>query len=149
MRKRIVYLLLSIGLFSSCAQQDISFTRKMEPVNFSQVTITDRFWKPRLETHAATTLGVCIEQCELATNRVRNFAIAAKVIPGEFEGLVYDDSDLYKMIEGVSYSLSNHSIPALEAKIDCRLYLKSTNGRWLSDDLLYIGRHESALDRYG
>ena len=53
MRKRIVYLLLSIGLFSSCAQQDISFTRKMEPVNFSQVTITDRFWKPRLETHAA------------------------------------------------------------------------------------------------
>ena len=109
MRKRIVYLLLSIGLFSSCAQQDISFTRKMEPVNFSQVTITDRFWKPRLETHAATTLGVCIEQCELATNRVRNFAIAAKVIPGEFEGLVYDDSDLYKMIEGVSYSLTNHS----------------------------------------
>jgi DUF1680 family protein len=118
MRKRIVYLLLSIGLFSSCAQQDISFTRKMEPVNFSQVTITDRFWKPRLETHAATTLGVCIEQCELATNRVRNFAIAAKVIPGEFEGLVYDDSDLYKMIEGVSYSLTNHSNPALEAKID-------------------------------
>lgn len=118
MRKRIVYLLLSIGLFSSCAQQDISFTRKMEPVNFSQVTITDRFWKPRLETHAGTTLGVCIEQCELATNRVRNFAIAAKVIPGEFEGLVYDDSDLYKMIEGVSYSLTNHSNPALEAKID-------------------------------
>ena len=118
MRKRIVYLLLSIGLFSSCAQQDISFTRKMEPVNFSQVTITDRFWKPRLETHAAATLGVCIEQCELATNRVRNFAIAAKVIPGEFEGLVYDDSDLYKMIEGVSYSLTNHSNPALEAKID-------------------------------
>ncbi|WP_303208471.1 glycoside hydrolase family 127 protein [Bacteroides oleiciplenus] len=118
MRKRIVYLLLSIGLFSSCAQQDISFTRKMEPVNFSQVTITDQFWKPRLETHAATTLGVCIEQCELATNRVRNFAIAAKVIPGEFEGLVYDDSDLYKMIEGVSYSLTNHSNPALEAKID-------------------------------
>lgn len=118
MRKRIVYLLLSIGLFSSCAQQDMSFTRKMEPVNFSQVTITDRFWKPRLETHAATTLGVCIEQCELATNRVRNFAIAAKVIPGEFEGLVYDDSDLYKMIEGVSYSLTNHSNPALEAKID-------------------------------
>jgi len=118
MRKRIVYLLLSIGLFSSCTQQDISFRRKMEPVNFSQVTITDQFWKPRLETHAATTLGVCIEQCEHATNRVRNFAIAAKVIPGEFEGLVYDDSDLYKMIEGVSYSLTNHGNPALEAKID-------------------------------
>ena len=118
MIKKIAYLLLVTGLFCSCARQETTFTRQMEPVNFSQVTITDQFWKPRLETHAATTLGVCIDQCEHATNRVRNFAIAAKVIPGKFEGLVYDDSDLYKMIEGVSYSLRNHSNPALEAKID-------------------------------
>ena len=98
MIRRFIYLLVSIWVFSSCTQQDVPFLRKMEPVNFSQVTITDQFWKPRLEMHAATTLGVCIEQCEHATHRVRNFAIAAGVIPGKFEGLVYDDSDLYKMI---------------------------------------------------
>lgn len=118
MIRRFIYLLVSIWVFSSCTQQDVPFLRKMEPVNFSQVTITDQFWKPRLETHAATTLGVCIEQCEHATHRVRNFAIAAGVIPGKFEGLVYDDSDLYKMIEGVAYSLKNQDNPTLEAKID-------------------------------
>lgn len=61
MIRRFIYLLVSIWVFSSCTQQDVPFLRKMEPVNFSQVTITDQFWKPRLETHAATTLGVCIE----------------------------------------------------------------------------------------
>ena len=55
MIRRFIYLLVSIWVFSSCTQQDVPFLRKMEPVNFSQVTITDQFWKPRLETHAATT----------------------------------------------------------------------------------------------
>lgn len=119
MIRKTIYLLASLCLLSSaCAQQRKSFSRKMEPINFSQIEITDHFWKPRLETHAHTTLGVCIEQCEKATNRVKNFAVAAKVIPGEFQGLVYDDSDLYKMIEGVAYSLTNHKNAALEAKMD-------------------------------
>lgn len=118
MIRRFFYLLVSIWVLSSCTQQDVPFLRKMEPVNFSQVTITDQFWKPRLEIHAATTLDVCIEQCEHSTHRVRNFAIAAGVIPGKFEGLVYDDSDLYKMIEGVAYSLKNQDNPTLEVKID-------------------------------
>ena len=106
-------------LLAGCVSQPASRqVRKMEPVNFSQVSIEDDFWKPRLETHASTTLQVCIDQCENATNRVNNFAIAAGVREGKFEGLVYDDSDLYKMIEGVAYSLTNHPNPALEAKID-------------------------------
>ena len=106
-------------LLAGCVSQPASRqVRKMEPVNFSQVSIEDDFWKPRLETHASTTLQVCIDQCENATNRVNNFAITAGVREGKFEGLVYDDSDLYKMIEGVAYSLTNHPNPALEAKID-------------------------------
>lgn len=114
-----VIILLSIILFSvSCSSDNNKLVRKMEPVNFSKIEINDAFWKPRLHTHANTTLQVCIDQCENQTNRVRNFAIAAGVIPGEFQGLVYDDSDLYKMIEGVAYSLTNHKNPGLEAKID-------------------------------
>ena len=116
--KKTVYLLAGLGVMCACAEQKVSLVRQMEPVNFSQVTITDQFWKPRLETHANTTLKVCIDQCENATNRVRNFAIAAGALPGAFEGLVYDDSDLYKMIEGVAYSLTNHRNMALEAKMD-------------------------------
>lgn len=116
--KETIYLLVGMGVLCACAEQKTALVRQMEPVNFSQVEITDNFWKPRLETHATTTLGVCIDQCEHATNRVRNFAIAAKAIPGAFQGLVYDDSDLYKMIEGVAYSLTNHKNAALEGKMD-------------------------------
>lgn len=47
-----------------------------------------------------------------------NFAIAGGLEKGEFQGLFYDDSDLYKMIEGCAYSLTNNPNPALEARID-------------------------------
>lgn len=109
---------LVVLLLAGCASQSHYQMRKMEYVNFSQVSIEDNFWKPRLETHASTTVQVCIDQCENVTNRVNNFAIAAGVRKGEFKGLVYDDSDVYKVIEGIAYSLINHPNPILEAKID-------------------------------
>lgn len=116
---RLILACLGGILLTGCTSQPISHqVRKMEPVNFSQVSIEDNFWKPRLDIHASTTLQVCIDQCENATNRVNNFAIAAGACEGEFKGLVYDDSDLYKMIEGVAYSLTNHPNSFLEAKID-------------------------------
>ena len=46
--------------------------------------------------------------------RVKNFAIAGGLEQGEFKGVFFDDSDLYKMIEGCSYSLINHPNPDLE-----------------------------------
>ena len=51
---------------------------KMEPVNFSQVTITDNFWKPKLEKVATKTLAACIYQTEVATPRIRNFEKVAR-----------------------------------------------------------------------
>ena len=116
---KLILVCLGGLFFTGCTIQSTSQkVRKMEPVNFFQVSIEDSFWRPRLDTHASTTLRVCIDQCENATARVKNFAIAAGVQKGKFEGLVYDDSDLYKMIEGAAYSLTNHPDPALEAKID-------------------------------
>lgn len=108
----------SAGMLScGTGQKDASF-QKNEPVNFSQVKITDDFWLPRIDKHAEVTLPACIRQCEVETQRVKNFAIAGGMEQGEFKGLVYDDSDLYKMIEGCSYSLMNHPNPELEKKLD-------------------------------
>jgi len=98
-------------------EKEVPF-QKNNPVNFSQVKITDDFWLPRLKTHAAVTLPACIYQCEHETQRIKNFAIAAGMEEGEFKGLVYDDSDLYKMLEGASYSLMNNPNPQLESKLD-------------------------------
>jgi len=112
-------MLLSLYGMVSCTstQKEVPF-QKNDPVNFSQVKITDDFWLPRLKTHAAVTLPACIYQCEYETQRIKNFAIAAGMEEGEFKGLVYDDSDLYKMLEGASYSLMNNPNPQLESKLD-------------------------------
>lgn len=117
--KQLTLLLIASAGLAGCStvRQDAPF-QKNEPVDFSQVKITDDFWLPRIDKHAEVTLPACIRQCEVETQRVKNFAIAGGLEPGEFKGLVYDDSDLYKMIEGCSYSLMNHPNPGLEKKLD-------------------------------
>lgn len=57
-----------------------------ELVSFSQVTITDNFWKPRIEQVATTTLEACIYQTEVKTARIRNFEIVGGTRQGKFEG---------------------------------------------------------------
>ena len=99
--------------------------RKFEPVNFSQVTITDSFWKPTMDKVATTTLQACIYQTEVKTSRIRNFEKVArnKNLPAgqageKHEGIFYDDSDVYKALEAIAYSLKNHPDAALEKKAD-------------------------------
>ncbi len=79
--------------------------QKIEPVSFAQVNITDNFWKPRMTQVATTTLPACIYQTEIKTSRIRNFEIVAGTRKGKFEGIFYDDSDVYKALEAISYSL--------------------------------------------
>lgn len=117
--KRFAYLLIiAVGLCACNTPEKRTTFQKNEPVNFSHVKIEDTFWLPRINKHAEVTLPACLYQCEVETQRIKNFAIAAGMENGEFKGLVYDDSDLYKMIEGCSYSLMNHPNPELEKKID-------------------------------
>jgi len=91
---------------------------KMEPVNFSQVTITDSFWKPKLDKVATKTLSACIYQTEVATPRIRNFEKVARKKGEKHEGIFYDDSDVFKALEAMAYSLKNHPNPEMEKKCD-------------------------------
>jgi DUF1680 family protein len=91
--------------------------KMITPVDFSHVKITDGFWAPRLHSHATTTLAVCIDQIENQTGRIRNFENAAKG-EGEHSGIFFDDSDVYKALEGIAYTLANHPDPELERKAD-------------------------------
>jgi DUF1680 family protein len=91
--------------------------KMITPVDFSHVKITDDFWAPRLHSHATTTLAVCIDQIENQTGRIRNFENAAKG-EGEHSGIFFDDSDVYKALEGIAYTLANYPDPELERKAD-------------------------------
>lgn len=91
--------------------------KPIEHVNFSHVDITDSFWKPRIDRHVTNTLPACIDQIENKTGRMRNFINAAKH-SGKHSGIFYDDSDVYKAMEGMAYSLSSRHNDSLEAKLD-------------------------------
>jgi DUF1680 family protein len=95
-----------------------SFSQKMEPVNFSQVEIQDNFWKPKIDIVSSVTLPVCINQTEIKTPRIRNFEKVAAKRGEKHEGIFYDDSDVYKALEAIAYSLKNHPDPVLEKKAE-------------------------------
>lgn len=82
-------------------------------VPFTHVQIKDSFWLPRLHTNRDVTIPYAFKKCE-ETGRVSNFAKAAGTRPGKFEGIAYNDSDVFKVIEGAAYSLSTFPNPDLE-----------------------------------
>lgn len=110
-------LLAALPLLAACGAAE-GHTQAPEAVNFAKVEIRDSFWLPRIIRLADTTLPACLDQCEFHTGRIHNFAVAAGLEEGEFQGIFYDDSDVYKMIEGCAYSLMNHPDSALEARLD-------------------------------
>ncbi|MBO4944739.1 MAG: glycoside hydrolase family 127 protein, partial [Muribaculaceae bacterium] len=89
----------------------------IDPVDFSHVKIQDDFWSPRLVKHKTATLPVCIDQIENQTGRMQNFINASRG-EGEHSGIFFDDSDVYKALEGIAYSLINNPDTALEKKAD-------------------------------
>ncbi|MEP6466296.1 MAG: beta-L-arabinofuranosidase domain-containing protein [Parafilimonas sp.] len=86
-------------------------------VGFSDVVVTDHFWKPKIDLVATKSLEACIYQTEIATPRIQNFINAAKH-SGKFQGIYYDDSDVYKALEAMSYSLKNHPDTSIENTAD-------------------------------
>ncbi|MCH7871779.1 MAG: glycoside hydrolase family 127 protein, partial [Planctomycetes bacterium] len=90
---------------------------RLSPVPFTDVRIKSEFWSPRLETNRGTTVPFVFEQCE-KTGRISNFAKAGGLEQGEHEGYFFNDSDVYKAIEGASYSLSVYPDPELEKYLD-------------------------------
>jgi hypothetical protein len=92
--------------------------KKMEALSFSKVVIQDNFWKPRINTVSKVTIPVCIEQTEVKTPRIRNFEKVAAKKGEKHEGIYYDDSDVYKALEAIAYSLYNYPDKVLEKKAD-------------------------------
>jgi len=114
--RRKKYLFPLLLLICACAGKEQQ-QKLITPVPFSKVKIEDGFWSPRLQAHKDVTLAVCIDQIENQTGRIRNFENAA-LGKGEHSGIFFDDSDVYKALEGMACSLQNHPDLVLEAKCD-------------------------------
>jgi uncharacterized protein len=114
MRKKTA---LAISLLAITSAQSQSSLQKLFPVSYSQVTVTDAFWQPKMQTVATATLEACVNYTQNKTGRIRNFEKAASH-SGKHEGIYYDDSDVYKAIEAIAYSLKNHPDATLQKNTD-------------------------------
>ena len=89
----------------------------IQPVPFTAVHVQSEFWTPRLETNRLTTVWYDFKRCE-ETGRIDNFAKAGGLMKGDFKGIPFDDSDVYKVIEGAAYSLAIQPDGKLDKYLD-------------------------------
>ena len=87
------------------------------PVPFTSVTIQDKFWKPRIDTAVNVTIPYDFAKCE-ETGRIDNFAKAGGLMEGPHKGIFYDDSDVFKVVEGAAYALQIAPKQELESYVD-------------------------------
>ena len=88
----------------------------IRPVEFTRVALDDTFWQPRIETNRRVTIPHALRMIE-ETGRVDNFRKAARLMKGPFRGSRYDDSDVFKVMEGAAYSLRLRPDPVLHDKL--------------------------------
>ncbi len=117
-----IALMLSCILFSiiSLSQKKDKSNNKdypYQPVSFTNVRFTDNFWLPRLDTNRKITIPFDFKKSE-ETHRIDNFVVAGGLKEGSFIGIRYNDSDVFKIMEGAAYSLNNHPDPELEKYMD-------------------------------
>jgi DUF1680 family protein len=100
----------------------------VQPVPFTAVRVTGGFWHDKQETNRTVTVPFALQQCE-ESKRVLNFDLAAETMRRRAAGeqtfqntpptiYPFDDTDVYKAIEGASYVLSMAPDAALEQKLD-------------------------------
>ena len=124
----IATLFLMAGTLTGLAQSGYPYTQ----VPFTSVKITpNTFWGDRIQAAREVTIPLAFSKCE-SEHRYKNFEMAAYTLqhPGhaglqtpewdvsKFMGFSFDDTDVYKTIEGASYVLQTFPDEKLKAYID-------------------------------
>ncbi len=148
--KRILTFFCLVSLLSgqAVAQSGYPFTQ----VPFTSVKITpNTFWGDRIKAAREVTIPLAFSKCE-SEHRYKNFEMAAYTLqhPGhtglqtkdwdvsKFMGFSFDDTDVYKTIEGASYVLQTYPDAKLKAYIDSVLDVVSAAQE--PDGYLYTAR---------
>lgn len=122
----------------------------VSPVPFTKVSLSDSYWLPRILTNTNVTIPIAFKQSE-ETGRIKNFEIAGGKAKGRFcSKYGFDDSDVFKIIEGAAYSLMVHPDPVLENYLDS--LIATIAGAQEPDGYIYTNRTimgDSALPMAG
>ena len=135
--KRLFTLTMSVLLITAgCMAKSKTVTRSngypIAQVPFTAVKVTpNTFWGDRIHAAREVTIPLAFSKCE-SEHRYKNFEMAAYTLqhpnhPGlqtkewdvsKFMGFSFDDTDVYKTIEGASYVLQTYPDEKLKAYID-------------------------------
>ena len=135
--------LIALTAVFSCSKKSQDHNYPYTPVAFTSVEVSDTFWGQRLKASREVTIPLAFSKCE-ETGRYRNFVEAAQQMNSSenlgfrVAGLPFDDTDVYKTIEGASYLLQTYPDPALEAYIDSVLVIVAAAQE--PDGYLYTAR---------
>lgn len=135
--KAVFGVLLLAGWVVSCGD-DAGNREAIRMLPLEQVEVAGGFWGDRLETSRAVTVPYAFERCAEA-GLIDNFAIAAGLAEGEQSGVYpFDDTDVYKTIEGAAYLLNTGSEPRLDRYLDSLITLIAAAQE--ADGYLYTAR---------
>ena len=108
------------------------------PVPFTTTHVDGGFWKQRLDACRDVTIPLAFSKCE-ETGRYDNFLKAQHPCDTfSVGGFSFDDTDVYKTIEGASYLLQTYPDKKLESYIDSVLHIVA--GAQEPDGYLYTAR---------
>ena len=131
-------LLLLTGCSNNGQQMMVNSQYPIDPVPFTSVKVDGGFWGQRLQASREVTVPLAFSKCE-ETGRYRNFENAAH--PSDtihVGGFSFDDTDVYKTIEGASYLLQTYPDEKLKNYIDSVLVIVA--GAQEPDGYLYTAR---------
>jgi len=119
-RTALITLLILIAQLGCFAQTTTDYNIQGVPI--SRVSLKDQFWTSRIETNRTVTIPSSFKKCE-ETGRVQNFVNAANKSGKFLTTFPFDDTDIYKIIEGASFSMSVHPDKALDKYVDSLINL--------------------------
>lgn len=115
--KKIALLILLITALA-CKKSSKYSDYPITAVEIRDVVVTDSFWLPKIKVIQDSTIQYAFNKCN-SEGRMENFLIAGGIHQGKVCGkMPFDDTDLYKIIEGASYSLISEPNPVLESYLD-------------------------------
>jgi DUF1680 family protein len=102
-------------------------TAQLTPILHTEITFRDAFWKPRIDRNRDITLPHVLEKCE-ETGRFGNLRAAGRKnlgnpAPQTCEGYCFNDSDVYKAIEGAANILAVKRDAKIERRVDAIIAL--------------------------
>lgn len=116
------YLSLVFCLISLVSTAQVQKDYPYRGVPFTKVKLNDNFWLPKLEINRTVTIPWSFQKSK-ETGRIKNFEQAVAHTGKLCTTYPFDDSDIYKIIEGAAYSLHVKYDAKLDTYLDSLITL--------------------------